>query len=241
LRSGTENPDDSADAMRRIDALANRAFTMPVLRGEYPADLLRDTHKVTDWQFVRQGDLEIINQPIDFLGVNYYSTATVRTWGGRSPRQSADGHKPSSGTAWPGSEEVEFLAQKGPYTSMGWNIAPEGLENLLVSLHEQFPETPLMITENGAAFEDEVRDGAVHDTERIDYLRRHFTAAHRAMARGVDLRGYLIWSLLDNFEWGYGFSKRFGIVHVNYESQERTIKDSAKWLSKLIESRRIPK
>lgn len=240
LRSGTENPEESADAMRRIDALANRAFTMPVLRGEYPADLLEDTHKVTDWQFVRQGDLEIINQPIDFLGVNYYSTATVRTWDGKSPRQNADGHKPSSGTAWPGSENVEFLVQKGPYTSMGWNIAPDGFEDLLVSLHEQFPETPLMITENGAAFEDEVRDGAVHDVERTDYLRRHFTAVHRAMARGVDVRGYLVWSLLDNFEWGYGFSKRFGIVHVNYDTQERTVKDSAKWLSKLIESRSIP-
>ena len=97
-----------------------------------------------------------------------------------------------------------------------------------------------MITENGAAFEDEVRDGAVHDVERTDYLRRHFTAVHRAMARGVDVRGYLVWSLLDNFEWGYGFSKRFGIVHVNYDTQERTVKDSAKWLSKLIESRSIP-
>jgi len=123
---------------------------------------------------------------------------------------------------------------------MGWNIAPDGLEDLLVSLHEQFPTTPLVITENGAAFDDVVVDGAVHDPERVDYLRRHFTAAHRAIARGVDLRGYLVWSLLDNFEWGYGFSKRFGIVHVDYDSQVRTVKDSGAWVAELIGSRRIP-
>jgi beta-glucosidase len=97
-----------------------------------------------------------------------------------------------------------------------------------------------MITENGAAFADTVVDGKVHDRLRVDYLRRHFTAAHRAMARGVDLRGYLVWSLMDNFEWGYGYTKRFGIVHVNYESQERIVKDSGLWFSELIRSRSIP-
>jgi beta-glucosidase len=97
-----------------------------------------------------------------------------------------------------------------------------------------------MITENGAAFDDEVREGRVRDSLRVDYLIRHFTAAHRAMARGVDLRGYLVWSLLDNFEWSYGYSKRFGIVHVDYESQERTVKDSGHWLTELIRTRRIP-
>jgi len=226
--------------MRRIDALANRAFTNPMLLGEYPADLLEDTRDVTDWAFVQPGDLDIIQQPIDFLGVNYYSTATVRTWDGVTPKQAADGHKPSSGTAWPGSEKVEFLEQAGPYTSMGWNIAPEGLEELLVSLHEQFPTTPLVITENGAAFEDEERDGRVADPKRTDYLRRHFTAAHRALQRGVDLRGYMVWSLLDNFEWGYGFSKRFGIVRVDYDTLERTVKDSGHWVAELAASHTIP-
>jgi beta-glucosidase len=240
LRPGTEDPAESSDAMRRIDALANRAFTSPMLKGQYDYDLLADTAAVTDWQFVRPGDLDIIKQPIDFLGVNYYSTATVRTWDGSAPRQNADGHKPSSGTAWPGSEQVEFMQQAGPYTAMGWNIAPEGLEELLVSLKDQFPTTPLVITENGAAFEDEVVDGAVHDDKRVDYLRRHFAAAHRAIARGVDLRGYMVWSLLDNFEWGYGFSKRFGIVHVDYDSLVRTPKDSAAWLTELIRTKSIP-
>jgi len=230
----------SPEAVRRIDALANRAFTGPLLRGEYPADLLEDTAAITDWSFVLEGDLDTIRQPIDFLGVNYYSTATVRMWDGTAPRQNADGHKDVGGSPWPGSTDVEFLVQEGPYTAMGWNIAPDGLEELLVSLHEQFPATPLVITENGAAFDDEVVDGAVHDAERVDYLRRHFTAAHRAIARGVDLRGYLVWSLLDNFEWGYGFSKRFGIVHVDYGTQERTVKDSGAWVAELIGSRRIP-
>ena len=230
----------SPEAIRRIDALANRAFTGPLLRGEYPADLLADTAAITDWSFVHEGDLDTIRQPIDFLGVNYYSTATVRMWDGAAPRQNADGHKDVGGSPWPGSTDVEFLVQAGPYTAMGWNIAPDGLEELLVSLHEQFPTTPLVITENGAAFDDEVVDGAVHDAERVDYLRRHFTAAHRAIARGVDLRGYLVWSLLDNFEWGYGFSKRFGIVHVDYDTQQRTVKDSGAWVAELIGSRRIP-
>jgi beta-glucosidase len=230
----------SPEAIRRVDALANRSFTGPMLLGAYPDDLLADTAGITDWSFVLPGDLEIIHQPIDFLGVNYYSTATVRMWDGVSPRQNADGHKDVGGSPWPGSGDVEFQVQEGPYTSMGWNIAPDGFEDLLVSLDEQFPTLPLMITENGAAFDDEVADGEVHDDERLDYLRRHFTAVHRAMERGVDVRGYLVWSLLDNFEWGYGFSKRFGIVHVDYETQERTVKDSGRWLAKLIEGHAIP-
>ncbi len=230
----------SPEAIRRIDALGNRLFTGPLLHGAYPEDLLDDTREITDWMFVQPGDLEIIHQPIDFLGVNFYSTATVRMWDGRSDRVSNDGHRDVGGSPWPGSRDVEFLEQPGPLTAMGWNIAPDALEQLLVSLSSEFPTLPLMITENGAAFDDVVIDGRVHDDRRIDYLRRHFTAAHRARARGVDLRGYLVWSLLDNFEWSYGFSKRFGLVRVDYETQERTVKDSGRWFAELIETRRIP-
>ncbi len=241
IRGAEDAPEESrAEAIRRIDALANRAFTGPMLRGAYPADLLEDTAAVTDWQFVRPGDLELIHQPIDVLGVNYYSTVTVKMWDGVSPRTNADGHGQAAGSPWPGSEHVEFVQQPGPYTAMGWNIAPDGFESLLVDLHEQFPTLPLMITENGAAFDDVVVDGRVHDPLRIDYLRRHFTAAHRAMQRGVDLRGYQVWSLMDNFEWAYGYTKRFGIVHVDYDTLERTPKDSAHWYSELIRTRRIP-
>ncbi|MFD1715415.1 GH1 family beta-glucosidase [Amnibacterium flavum] len=228
------------EARRRIDALANRAFTGPMLKGEYPADLIEDTASVTDWSFLRDGDTELIHQPIDVLGVNYYSTVTVKMWDGVSPRQNADGHKDVGGSPWPGSRDVEFLTQPGPYTEMGWNIAPDGLEELLLDLHEQFPDQPLMITENGAAFADEVVDGEVHDADRVDYLNRHFTAAHRAIEKGVDLRGYTVWSLLDNFEWGYGYSKRFGIVRVDYDTQLRTVKDSGKWVARTIRDRRTP-
>ena len=232
----------AGEAMRRIDALANRAFTGPMLRGEYPADLLSDTAGVSDWGFVQDGDLATIRQPIDVLGVNYYSTATVRLWDGVTPRQQHDGHKGTEGgTAWPGSDQlVEFVEQPGPYTAMGWNIAPDGLEELLVSLSTQFPQQALMVTENGAAFDDEVSaDGSVPDPRRIDYLRRHFAAAHRAMERGVDLRGYFVWSLLDNFEWGYGYAKRFGIVRVDFETLERTVKASGHWYRDLIRTRTI--
>jgi len=230
-----------AEATRRIDALANRAFTSPMLLGRYDDDLIADTAAVTDWSFVHDGDLALVHQPLDVLGVNYYSTVTVAMWDGTSERSRNDGHKDVGGTPWPGSEHVEFLPQAGPYTDMGWNIAPDGLEELLVSLGEQFPAQPLMITENGAAFADVVTltpDGPrVYDAERVDYLQRHFAAARRAMDRGVDLRGYLVWSLLDNFEWGYGYSKRFGIVRVDYDTQERIVKDSARWLAGLLASR----
>jgi beta-glucosidase len=226
--------------VRQIDALANRAFTGPMLRGEYPRDLFDDTAAITDWSFVKEGDLEIIHQPIDMLGVNYYSTTAVRIWDGVSARQGADGHNPAAGTAWPGADRVEFVSQEGPYTDMGWNIAPGGFEQLLWDVHTQFPGLPLMITENGAAFPDAVTDGAVHDRDRIDYLRRHLTAVHRARARGVDLRGYLVWSLLDNFEWAYGFSKRFGIVRVDYETLERTVKDSGRWYAELVRTHVLP-
>ncbi|WP_458116608.1 GH1 family beta-glucosidase [Arthrobacter sp. D2-10] len=233
------------EAVRRVDGLANRLFLDPLLNGTYPEDVLEDTAAITDWSFIQDGDLELIHQPLDLLGVNYYSTTRVRLWDGEGDKENADGHKPSAGTAWPGADMIEFLQQPGPYTEMGWNIDPSGLEDLLVSLHEGWPELPLMVTENGAAFQDTVEvnaDGArrVQDVDRIDYLRRHFTAAHRAMARGVDLRGYQVWSLMDNFEWGYGYSKRFGIVHVDYDTLERTPKDSSQWYAQLIQERRIP-
>jgi len=236
--------DTTPEAARRIDALANRAFTHPLLKGEYPADLLEDTSQVTDWSFVQPGDLQQINQPLDVLGVNYYSTVTVKMWDGTSPRQNNDGHKDVGGSPWPGSRDVEFQKQAGPYTAMGWNIAPDGLEELLLSLKEQFPEQPLMITENGAAFDDRVTETdagkRVHDADRVDYLNRHFTAAHRALQQGVDLRGYQVWSFMDNFEWGYGYSKRFGIVRIDYDTQERIVKDSALWLQELLATRRTP-
>lgn len=231
------------EAVRRIDALANRVFLGPLLLGEYPADVFDDTQGITDWSFIRPGDTDIIRQPLDVLGVNYYSTTLVRLWDGVSPRQNADGHKDVGGSPWPGADQVEFLAQPGPHTEMGWNIEPAGLEELLVALHEEFPRQPLMITENGAAFADDVvqtsTGPAVHDVDRIDYLRRHFTAAHRALARGVDLRGYQVWSLMDNFEWERGYDQRWGLVYVDYETQRRVPKRSALWFSDVIRTNEV--
>jgi beta-glucosidase len=232
------------EAVRQIDALANRAFTHPILKGEYPNDLFDDTRGITDWSFVLPGDLGLIHQPLDVLGVNYYSTTLVQLRNGESPRENADGHKDVGGSPWPGADRVEFLQQPGPYTAMGWNIEPSGLQELLEGLRDEFPDQPLMVTENGAAFDDVVVEEngmrAVHDAPRIDYLRRHVTAAYRAMQNGVDLRGYVVWSLLDNFEWGYGYSKRFGIVRVDYDTLTRLPKDSAHWYAKLATTHRIP-
>jgi beta-glucosidase len=231
--------DDAEDAVRRVDALANRSFTEPILRGAYPEDLLADTAGVTDWAFVRDGDLAKISAPIDVLGVNYYSTVTVKEWDGRSPRVGNDGHGAASGSPWPGSEHLEFLPQPGPQTDMGWNVAPDALEELLLRLARDYPDTPLLITENGAAFPDVVVDGRVRDSARQDFIERHVAAAIRAREAGVDVRGYLVWSLMDNFEWGYGYSKRFGIVRVDYDTQERIVKDSGRRYAELIQTRSL--
>ncbi|WP_344792839.1 GH1 family beta-glucosidase [Gryllotalpicola daejeonensis] len=228
------NPED-VDAKRQIEALRNRAFTDPQLRGVYPADLLEDTKHITDWSFVQDGDLELIHQPVDVVGINYYNIDVVK--------RSAEEH-PSQGTPFPGATRVEWVDVPGPVTAMGWNIQPKGLYDLLVSTHELYPEYDLVITENGAAFDDGVvEEGGerrVHDPERTDFLLRHFAAAHRAIEAGVPLTGYFVWSLMDNFEWAFGYEKRFGIVHVDYETQVRTKKDSALWYAKLAATGTIP-
>jgi beta-glucosidase len=197
-------------------------FFDPVLRGVYPADVQADTAWLTDWSFVRDGDLAVISEPIDALGVNYYQPDLVSA--GRGP----DRPYPTGGT-------VAFHPTPGPVTGMGWPIDPTGLHEVLVRLTRDYGPIPLYITENGAAFPDRVTpDGRVHDPERVDYLRRHLAAAHRALADGVDLRGYFAWSLLDNFEWAFGYGKRFGLIHLDYPTQARTLKDSAHWYRQVI-------
>lgn len=228
-----------AEAARRVDAVGNRVFLGPMLDGAYPADLLEDTAAITDWSFVQDGDLEAIHQPVDVLGVNYYSTSRVQLHDGERASGRNDGPG-GDANPWPGAEAVEFLPLEGPLTDMGWNIDPAGLTELLVSMHERYPDLPQMVTENGAAFPDAVEDGAVHDTARIDYLQRHFQAAQDAIAQGVDLRGYFVWSLMDNFEWGFGYSKRFGIVRVDYDTLERLPKDSARWYAEVIRTGDLP-
>jgi beta-glucosidase len=214
---------DDAEAAAVVDGLQNRIFLDPVLRGEYPADVVERAGRFTDWSFVEDGDLEIISQPIDLLGVNYYNPQTVTARAGEP-----------ANPVYPGSEGIAFPGADAPKTAMGWPVQPFGLTELLLRLSHDYPGTPLIITENGAAFDDVVEDGKVHDVDRLSYLDGHLRAAHAALEAGVDLRGYLVWSLLDNFEWAEGYRKRFGVVHVDYDTQHRTPKDSALWYREVV-------
>ncbi|MEV0041881.1 family 1 glycosylhydrolase, partial [Streptomyces sp. NPDC050804] len=241
------------DAVRRIDALGNRIFLDPVFHGRLPEDLVEDTASLTDWSFVHDGDLATASEPIDSLGINYYSPTVVTAVSpataasglpdpdadpgpgpGPAPRPAPDGTDVPS--PWPGTEErVRFVPAPGPRTAMDWPVDADGLYELLTRLRDELPRTPLMVTENGAAYDDYADpSGAVHDPERVAYLRAHLAAVHRAIAAGTRVRGYFLWSLLDNFEWAYGYSKRFGIVHVDFATQRRTVKDSARWYAAVI-------
>ncbi len=235
VRTGSDSPAD-ADAARRIDGLANRIFLDPLLRGFYPHDVVADTMAVTDWSFVRDGDLAAIRAPMDFLGVNFYAPTFVRAFDGVGKPERADGHG-GGASAWPGADGVEFpLQPQLPRTAMGWPIDASGLTNVLTRVHRDYG-VPMVVTENGAAFDDEVTPaGEVLDGDRTAYLRRHLGAVLDAIEAGADVRGYYVWSLLDNFEWSYGYGKRFGIVHVDYATQERRIKASAQWYAGVIAS-----
>ncbi|MGA4670247.1 GH1 family beta-glucosidase [Propionibacteriaceae bacterium Y1923] len=228
---------DSADdlaAVARTKAMHNGVFTGPQLAGAYPELAIEATRGVTDWSFVLDGDLETIKQPIDVFGLNWYNPH----WVGAGPLQDGDDGLQST----PGLTDLRLrrpahLAQ----TQMGWPIDPTGLEEILLDLHAEFGDLPIAITENGSASDDVVGpDGAVHDTQRVEYLATHLSAVHRAIEAGVNVQGYFAWSLMDNFEWSWGYERRFGITHVDYETQVRTPKDSAGWLRELIRTRAIP-
>ena len=210
-----EGPDDRplhAEAIRRADAIANRIFLDPLLRGRYPADLLSDTAHVTDHSYVHEGDLEIVSGTIDFLGVNYYSPLVV-----------------TSG-AYPGSAAIGIVDRHRARSGMGWEIDPGGLTKTLTRLTRDYGPLQLVVTENGSAWPDVVSDdGAVHDPDRTAYLVAHLRACLDAIAEGVDLRGYFAWSLMDNFEWSHGYAQRFGLVHIDFATQRRTRKDSGDW------------
>ena len=225
------------EAVRRADAVGNRIFLQPLLEGVYPSDLLADLAHVTDWSFIQPGDAELCQVQMDVLGINYYSTGMVRfvEGAGRVP----EGQTPASVLV--GVLDVEGVPVPGPYTAMGWNIDPSGMTELLLSLHARYPGQPLMVTENGAAFDDEVSaDGRVHDERRVSYLHDHIDAVGAAIDAGADVRGYFAWSLLDNFEWSFGYDRRFGIIRVDYDTQVRTWKDSAYWYRTLATSGVLP-
>ena len=233
--------DADLDAVRRVDAVGNRIFLDPVLRGFYPADLLADTADITDWSFVHDDDEDIAGAGVDVLGINYYTVNTVRQAGEGEIISGNGGHGDSESSPWPGADRIEFLPAPAPVTAMGWHIDPSGLTDLLTHLRHDYPGVPLMITENGSAWPDEVAaDGGVHDPERIDYLTGHLGATLDAIDAGADVRGYFAWSLLDNFEWAWGYDRRFGIVHVDYATQQRTKKDSARVYAAIVAANALP-
>ncbi|MFK0211777.1 GH1 family beta-glucosidase [Streptomyces sp. NPDC090298] len=228
---------EDLDAARRIDAVGNRIWLGPMLEGAYPEDLLADTAHLTDWSFVRDGDTVVANQPLDLLAVNYYTPTLVSHVPDGAEKPQDDGHGNSEHSPWPGADAVAFHRAPGEPTAMGWAVDPGALYDLLRRVSAAYPGLPLVISENGAAYEDVVgEDGSVHDPERAAYVHAHLEAVHRAMADGVDVRGYFLWSLLDNFEWAYGYAKRFGAVRVDYDTLERTPKSSARWYARVARS-----
>jgi beta-glucosidase len=203
MHAATDAPEDLAKT-RLEDGRLLRWYMDPLFHGCYPQDVVE--HLGADAPRVQSGDMAAIATPMDFLGVNYYSRSVISAQG------PWDVH--SSG------REI---------TDMGWEVYPEGLTELLVRMHRDYPVPPLYVTENGGAFKDQLQDGRVHDHQRRDYIARHISAVADAMEQGVHMEGYMVWSLLDNFEWASGYEKRFGIVHVDYATQQRTLKDSALW------------
>ena len=239
------DPADPVDleAARLFDSLQNRIFLDPILRGVYPEDSLRDLEPFGLHGLIHPGDMDVIGAPIDFLGVNHYHDDQIS---GHPDTSGSDGHGGGAGRAtaspWIGAEHITFPSRGLPRTGMDWEVNPGGLGTLLIRLGQEYPQLPpLYVTENGAAYDDEVAaDGSVPDPERTRYILGHIDAVGQALAAGADVRGYFVWSLLDNFEWSWGYSKRFGIVRVDYASQERTVKDSGRAYSAVIAASRNP-
>ena len=219
---------EDPDLVRKVDGQQNRMWLDAVLLGRYPDDVVADLEAAGAPLPVHDGDLDVISAPLDWLGVNYYFRSHV-----------AGGSTAGEPSPWIGGQDVVDVDPPVLTTAMGWGVEPDGLVELLTRLHDEWPAIPLVITENGSAWEDVVApDGAVRDPDRVDYLLRHLEAASEAIGKGVDLRGYFAWSLLDNFEWSFGYERRFGIVHVDYETQVRTPKDSARAYAEVLRRHR---
>ena len=207
-----------AAAVKRAHAYMNEQYLDPALLGSYPPELKEIFGDA--WPEWSAQDMALIKQPIDFIGINYYT---------RSVTRGMDSYPLNAGAV---------KQPLGTYTETGWEVFPQGMVDLLVWAKDRYGNIPTYITENGAAFFDPpvAEGGRIRDPLRTDYLRKHIRAIREAIAQGCDIRGYMVWSLLDNLEWSHGYSKRFGVVHVNYGTQERTPKDSARWYTKVIAS-----
>jgi beta-glucosidase len=234
LLPATESPADLA-AVRRAETLHNDTWFEPLFAGRYPqheAETWGELLESADEPYRREGDLDLIGAPLDFVGINYYRPITVAD----APYEDPD---PASRTA------VDIRVRETwrddvRHTTMGWPVVPHTFTDLLVDLAKRYPTLPpVLITENGSAEADNVdAEGRVRDTDRIEYLRTHLEALAAAMRAGVDVRGYYVWSLLDNFEWARGYDQRFGIVRVDYDTQQRIPKDSYHWYRQLIAAHR---
>lgn len=211
--------EEDIQAALRADALDNRWFLDPVLIGEYPKFIWEIYSEHGLEPKTQADDLKIMSTPIDFLGVNYYSRSIIG-----SDHNNMFGFK-----HYPGKNEV---------TEMGWEIYPQGLYDLLIRLKNDYNNIPLYITENGACFKDQLINDRVYDQQRKEYLKQHFAAACKALSQQVPLKGYFVWSLMDNFEWAFGYERRFGIVYIDYPTQQRFLKDSAKWYRDFLNSKR---
>ncbi len=214
----TNSPEDIEAAEFSFKAW-NGWFSDPIYKGAYPKEVVKLYEERGVMPRVLPGDMETIAQPIDFLGINNYFSQIASS----NPKH------------WPVPIEDSFYGKD--HTEMGWGVNPEGIHDLLVHLSEDYNYPKLYITENGAAFRDMVNSkGEVEDTLRVEYLTRYLSQLHRAVEEGVNLQAYFAWSLMDNFEWAHGYSKRFGIIHIDYETQKRTIKQSGYWYANVIKN-----
>jgi beta-glucosidase len=215
----SDSPEDLA-ATQRADAYMNRQYLDPVFFGHYPVELPEIFGAA--WPTFAESDMRLIQEPIDFLGINYYTRCLTRH---------DESNPPLRVSGMPVTEHA--------HTDIGWEVFPPALTRVLLWVKERYGNLPLYITENGAAFYDPPKplNGGVSDPLRVDYFREHLRAAHEALRQGVNLQGYFAWSLLDNFEWSLGYSKRFGLFHVDYETQRRTPKSSAHFYAEVIRTR----
>ena len=204
-------------ATRRADAYMNRQYLDPAMRGRYPAELRQVFGEA--WPRHPAKEVAALREPVDFLGINYYTRSVARFDADSLPLRAS-----------------AVYQKRSAHTETGWEVFPRGLTDTLLWVKRRYGDIPLYVTENGAAFYDPptADGGEVEDPLRVAYLRRHLRAVREAMDRGVDVRGYFVWSLLDNLEWSLGYSKRFGIVHVDFETQKRTPKASARFYSDVI-------
>jgi beta-glucosidase len=238
-RPGTDNELDVA-AARRADGNLNRLFLDPLFRGSYPDDMLAHYEASTPgFDVVNDGDLEIISRPLDFLGVNYYFPGTIMD-ATRANEARAAGYGVPLGEQFPDLKVLSLETPGTETTSMGWEVDASGLTELLVRVKNEYTQLPIYITENGAAFDDYVDpNGKVLDHDRVQYLQEHISAVHDSIEAGVNVQGYFVWSLLDNFEWALGYSRRFGVVWVDFPTGSRLPKESFRWYASTVKANAI--